>query len=245
METKLEREVRLLKLYAILATLVSVTLIVSAFTLEAKRKRFEEIDVERINVIEKSGKLDMVISNQERQHPGIADGKINKRITPRPPGILFFDQSGDEMGGLIFGENGGRGHFGSLTFDKVKNNESIGFRHLESDNGSYETGLMMWQVPNVPLQVMLDKVSAANAIVDQGLRRAEYQRLINAGEVTTQRFFLGKQRDNSTTLMMSDIKGRPRISMQVTPDGAPKLEFLDEAGNAIYSLPEENKGHKK
>lgn len=36
---------------------------------------------------------------------------------------------------------------------------------------------------------------------------------------------------------MSDIKGNPRIRMQVAPDGSPKLEFLDEAGKVIYSLP--------
>jgi hypothetical protein len=33
--------------------------------------------------------------------------------------------------------------------------------------------------------------------------------------------------------------------MQVAPDGAPKLESLDEAGKVIYSLPEENKADKK
>jgi hypothetical protein len=31
----------------------------------------------------------------------------------------------------------------------------------------------------------------------------------------------------------------------VTHYGAPKLEFLDEAGKVIYSLPEETKADKK
>jgi hypothetical protein len=45
-------------------------------------------------------------------------------------------------------------------------------------------------------------------------------------------------------LLMSDIKGKPRIRMMVTANGNPKLDFLDETGKAIYSLPEENKAGK-
>ena len=76
------------------------------------------------------------------------------------------------MGGFIFGDNGGKGHFGQLTFDKVGGDQSI-----------------------------------------------------------------GKQRDNSAVLLMSDVEGRPRIRMQVAPDGTPKLEFLDEVGRVVSSLP--------
>jgi hypothetical protein len=125
METKLEKEVRFLKAYAFIATLVGAVLALTAFTLQSGKQKFGEIDVERINVAEKDGKLDLVISNQERQHPGVSNGKIIKRNGPRPPGMIFFDQTGDEMGGLIFGENGGNGHFGSFTFDKVKNDQAL------------------------------------------------------------------------------------------------------------------------
>ncbi len=66
MESKLEREVRWLKVYAAVATLCCAVFVASAFTLQSRRQKFEEIDVERINVVEKDGKLRMVISNQER-----------------------------------------------------------------------------------------------------------------------------------------------------------------------------------
>ncbi len=71
MESGLEKEVRFLKVYAIAATFCCVVFIASAFTLQSRKQKFEEIDVERINIVEKDGKLRMVISNQERQHPGI------------------------------------------------------------------------------------------------------------------------------------------------------------------------------
>ena len=73
------------------------------------------ISVERINIVEKDGKLRMVISNRARQHPGVLDGKVMPRPNGRPPGMIFFNHRGDEAGGLIFDENGGNGHFLSLT----------------------------------------------------------------------------------------------------------------------------------
>jgi len=237
MHTRIEKELRFLKAYAIVATLLGGVFVLTAFTQQSGKQKFEEIDVERINIVEKNGKLDMVISNQERQHPGITNGKIIKRDGPRPPGMIFFDQTGDEMGGFIFGDNGGKGHFGSLTFDKVMNDQAIGFRYLESDNGTYETGLQLWQVPNIPTEVMLAKYEAANKIPDETKRKAAIQALVDANELRTDRLFLGKRRDNSALLLMSDVKGRPRIRLQVAPDGTPKLEFLDEAGKVIYGLP--------
>jgi hypothetical protein len=239
MGTQLEKDVRFLKAYSGIATLVCAILFFSAFVEQGSKERFEEIDVERINIVEKDGTLRMVISNQERQHPGIVNGRIIQRKGPRPPGMIFFNHLGDEMGGLIFGENGGNGHFGSLTFDKVRNDQTIGFRYLEGDNGAYHTGLELWQQPNLPSDVVNARYDAANAIADTTAREAAIQAMIDNGELTTRRLFLGKWRDNTTAMVMSDIKGKPRIRLMVTAEGTPKLDFLDEAGTVIYSLPEE------
>jgi hypothetical protein len=64
----------------------------------ARRQKVDEIDVERINIVEKDGKLRMVISNRERQHPGITDGKLMPRPDGRAPGMLFFNHKGERNG---------------------------------------------------------------------------------------------------------------------------------------------------
>jgi hypothetical protein len=238
MRTKLEKEVRFLKAYAFVATLLGGVFVLTAFTLQSPKQRFDEIDVERINIVE-------VISNQERQHPGIVNGKIIPRKTPRPPGIIFFNHLGDEMGGLIFGDNGGNGHFGSFTFDKVRNDQTIGFRHLESDNGTYQTGLEMWQQPNLPADVVNAKYEAASKIADEKSRKAAIQAMIDNNELATNRLFLGKRRDNSTMLVMYDTKGNPRIRLAVAADGFPKLEFLDATGKIVETLPSGSSTPKK
>jgi hypothetical protein len=244
MESTLAKDVRLLKVYAVAATLICVALIAAGPSLQSHKQKFEEIDVERINIVEKDGKLRMVIANQERQHPGIVNGKIIQRKGPRAPGMIFFNHLGDEMGGLIFGPNGGKGHFGVLTFDKVRNDQAMGFRYLEGDNGTYQSGLEMWQQPNIPSDEMMEKFKAANKIADKAKREAAIQAMLDKNELSADRLFLGKRRDNSMMLAMCDIQGRPRIHMQVAPDGSPKLEFLDEAGKVVYSLGE-NKTDKK
>jgi len=237
MDTALHRDIRFLKRYALVTTLLCAVAIFSAFTQRRAPQKFEEIDVERINIVERDGKLRMVISNQERQHPGIVNGKVIERSGPRPPGMIFFNHLGDEMGGLIFGENGQVGHFGQLTFDKVRGDQTIGFRHLEGDNGAYATGLEMWQQPNVPGDVLQEKYKAIQAMSDSAARRTAIQALRDADELTTQRLFLGKGRDNAAMLVLSDIKGRPRLRLRVAPDGTPAIELLDEAGRITSATP--------
>lgn len=240
-KTKLAKDVRFLKIYAVVATLLCMVFLLTAFSVQEKNKKFAEIDVERINIVESDGKLRMVISNKARQHPGIINGKIIKREHPRPAGMIFFNHLGDEMGGLIFGENGGKGHFGSITWDKVRNDQAIGFRYLESDNGTYQSGLEMWQRPDIPADVVNEKYEAARKIKDKKERDAAIQAMVDSGEFGVPRLFLGKRRDNSSGLIVGDTNGNIRIKLRVAPDGTPKLEFLDEKGKVVLSLPDETK----
>jgi len=243
--TKLEKEVRFLKIYAGIATLVVFVFLLTAFTF-SKNAAFDEIDVKRINVKDDDGQLRMVISNKDRQHYGISDGKPIERKNGRPtPGIIFFDQSGDEMGGLVVGENGGKGHFGSFTFDKVQGDQTIGFRHLESNDGHYEAGLTIWQEPNIRASELGPKYDALSKITDKEAKKEALQKMLDNGELTTTRLFIGKMRDDDATVIkLSDIKGRTRIEMSVEANGNPKLNFLDENGKIIYSLPEDVRSKK-
>jgi len=74
---------------------------------------------------------------------------------------------------------------------------------------------------------------------DETARKAAIAAMRENNELTTQRLFLGKNRDDTMFLIMSDLKGNPRIMMSVTSDGRSKLEFLDDAGEVTHSLPAE------
>ena len=234
----MRRDIRLLKIYAVCMTVFCGVLLLSGSTQAPVRQVFEEIDVQRINIVEADGTLRLVISNQARQHPGIVDGQPIQRSTPRPPGMIFFNQHGDEMGGMVFGANGETGHFGSFTWDKVRNDQTIGFRHLEGDDGRYSSALEMWQRPNTPITEAMDAYEAARALTDSTVRDSTMAALQESGAFGARRLFFGKGRNDAMVLDMRDIQGRSRIRMSVAPDGEAQLEFLDAAGEVIHRIPE-------
>ena len=226
------------KVYTISVTLVALVSITSALSQQNQRPKFEEIDVERINIVEKDGKLRMVISNQERQHPGIVDGQLIPRPHGRPPGVLFFNHRGDECGGLVFDENGGKGHFVSLTMDKSRNDQTVGVQHLESDNGQYFAGLRIWDRPDSSLVDQIKEFDRIEKLPDDAAKQAAYQEMRDRGEMGAERVTVAKLRDSSAVIALRDQKGRTRLKISVDASGNPKLDFLDEAGKVICSLPD-------
>lgn len=157
MDTKLQKDVRFLKGYCIVITLffggfVAFFAVSSISNATQQKTKFAEIDVERINVVEKNGKLNMVISNGERQHPGIIDGRMLDR--KRPAGMLFFNEKGDEVGGLSFSGNqsaDGKGNASALlAFDRFNQDQTVAIQYSES-NGRYQSGLRVWDRPDKSL----------------------------------------------------------------------------------------------
>src|SRR5207237_9177193 len=83
MDARIERDVRFLKVYALVTSTVIIGLSVMAFSrhsetsltveIRAARATFEVIDVERINVMERDGKYRLALSSSTR-----SDGPIYK-----------------------------------------------------------------------------------------------------------------------------------------------------------------------
>lgn len=236
METKLEREVRFLKVYAFTATLLCAVFLLSAFAFQNKKQRLEEIDVERINVVEKDGKLRMVISNRERQTPVIVDGKTFPHEGGRSAGMIFFNEKGDEVGGLTFRGDNGEGQYGSLTFDKFRGDQTIAFQHLENSKGDYFAGLSFNDV-NTPTAELVAKTDAIKRLPTEEARDAALREMRERGEFMVTRLSVGKGRDKSAFMSLSDAKGKARIRISVAADGNPKIDFLDATGKVTYSLP--------
>jgi len=239
-QEKLEKEVRYLKIYAGVATLICAVVFLSAFAIN-KNKKFDEIDVERINIVEKDGKLKMVISNKERQHPGTMDGKYYKeREGKRQPGMIFFNDKGDECGGLIFDGDTGKESGGSLTFDKFRGDQTIQFIHDEDKNGNYFAGLRM-NDENMALTDRIAKIQEIEKLPTTEEQSTAKQKMRENGEFLVNRLFIGKSWNKKSLIQMSDAKGRMRLELSVEANGSPKLNFLDENGKVIYSLPEDAK----
>ena len=141
----LAKQVKILKLYAIVLTIIVIAGIILIIRMIHTNSRFDEITVGRINIVEQDGKLRMVISNQKDQHPGSYDGKdLPKR--DRPAGMIFFNDDGDECGGLVYD---GSKKEASMTYsiDQYKNDQIMQLQYAQDKenngvNRSY--GLKLW-----------------------------------------------------------------------------------------------------
>jgi hypothetical protein len=234
----LRLQLRLLRAYAIVNTLVLVVLATAAFRQASAPQRLDYVTVHRLDVIDNDGTLRMVISNKDRMHPGVMDGKTIDR--PRPvAGMLFFNDEGDEVGGLTYTgreQNGTRRANAGLMFDQLKQDQTIGVSYSEG-NGQRTAGFLVWDRADTHLSELIEKLNTANKIEDRTAREAEVARIRAAALPGPRRVFVGKNADRAATVSLADANGKPRLTLTVDATGNPRIEFLNENGKMIDRFP--------
>ena len=171
----------------------------------------EEINVSKINVIEPDGVARLVIANSERFPPPILNGKLYHRKV-QPAGLVFYDASGSEMGGLAITDTA-KNRVGALAFD-YPNYDAIGLRCAISEDGKEATsGLVINSRPPAHLEV------------------PEASKLVHTR--------IGIQNHNENAeILLSDPDGNNRIRLVVDDSGEPRIELLDSKGKVRVRIPE-------
>src|SRR5579862_6807537 len=237
---KLEKQVRLLQIYTIVMTIGFGAFILSGF--QETRQKFREIDVERINVVEPDGKVRMVIANKQRQPDPIISGKTftGARKGNKSAGIIFFNDEGDECGGLAYsGQSGNNGPQagGALLFDQFHQDQTVGIMYSQSGQRK-SAGLHVWDRPETSADVLVEKMQAIEKMAEGPARQAELQKMKDAqarGELGAHRVFVGKGTDGSAGVIVQDRFGKDRIVLVVDDQNTPRLRFLDDQGKVVYS----------
>ena len=230
----IQKRVRILEAYAVVSLLIFGVLAVSAFV--QTKPKFDEISVERLNVVEKNGQLRAVIANTDRMPDPIIDGKPFK--TERVPGMIFYNGLGDECGGLIFGAvKGGDkyGAYGGFTFDQYRQGQAVGLIYNDH-TGSRQVGLSVWDRPETSMIELMQRREAVEKMPD-GAEKEVARKSLRDSELSPTRVFVGKSKEREAKVTLYDAKGNPRINMIVDATGTPRLDFLDQSGKVTYSLP--------
>jgi hypothetical protein len=246
---RIEKELRLLKAYAVVMTAFVAVMMLSAFMqagqgTQGQKVKFTEIDVERINVLEPDGHYRMVISNRARSIGPIFRGKPFGYPGGTRPGIIFFNDEGTENGGLTFtGKREANGTFrssGHLSFDQYEQDQVV-YLQYQDDNGRRRMGLTVADRADVSIYNVVQQRDSAMKMTDTVARNAALRQIMgprNGQPLFAQRAFFGRDRDKNAVVNLADAQGKTRLRMVVDSLGAARIEFLDEGGRVTYSLPD-------
>jgi hypothetical protein len=246
MDDRIRRELRILKAYAAFLTLALGAACLAAFR-QATPTRFDQIDVQRINIVEPDGKLRMVLSNRPRSIGPIYKGQPFGYEGGGRPGIIFFNDEGTENGGITFagkrGEDGRYQASSGMSFDQFDQDQVLYFQYSD-DNGRRRVGFTIADRVDANVADILSMVKERDSIraLPDSARRAEALRAWAAPRdgqpLFAQRIVIGRDPTRSAVIALADPMGRPRLRMSVDSTGAASLDFLDEQGNVTARFPD-------
>lgn len=243
MERKVQSQLQQLR-FAVAGLIVfNIFILLSAFN-EKKKNRFEEIDAERINIIEKDGTLKLALFNSERLTRGIAKRQGEGTIA----GLLFYNQEGHEAGGLVFDGkkiNGGQTASESLTFDGYRQDQAVALQYNEyKDSSKFEVdaGLSILYRPDRSITKeeydFYDYISKFKG--SQYQKDSITNKMANEGRISTRRLFVGTKhgiRDgqpyDESGLYVRNKMGKVVLKIYVDKNNQPKIEFLDSLGKKV------------
>lgn len=215
-----------------------MTAVLIFFFIKSDSDTFEEITVERINIVEPNGDLKMVLSNQSKQHSGMFDGKVLFEERQRPPGIIFFNEEQDEVGGLLYQGNKQEGASWILSVDQYKTDQVMQMRYLKNQDGQSKYGIQFWDKDEhytMPfIAQTIDSLKTEGFTMRQAIEHLKSTK--KGTPLSAERMFVGKTSNKSTGIFIQDQRGIDRLKIYVDQHDNPKIEVLDNTGKVIKNL---------
>lgn len=229
---------RFLVVYSGVLTAVFAVTAMSGFMSTPKKASLDELDVQRINLVEPDGTLRMVISDKARFPGAIIKGKDypHERLEA---GMLFYNDEGTENGGLIFsGRKDKNGKVinagGSLTFDKYEQDQLVQLIGADDSDG-HNAGLIVSDRPDRSIEKDLVEMQTLDAMPAPE-REKRMQARLRGSYYGSTRIVLARGDDGVARISLRDADGHPRIVMGVAKDGTSSLQFLDAGGKVLNEL---------
>jgi hypothetical protein len=173
----------------------------------------DTLRVRRLDVVNERGELQTVIADKAHFPPITLDGKTYPKSTRsiEPNGIVFYDEDGNEAGGVgVYAqEKQTRQVLATLDY---RNADGIGFGVDDRRPGRYSAGFFIRD----PVALDAD--------------------ISKTGSTSTERIRLQNE-NGDASLVLRDAEGHVRIRLEVTRAGAASIQLLDETGRVIEQLP--------
>ncbi len=230
---------KLMRLSIALSGVFMVIGLASLVSGRAARTHFGEIDVERLNIVEKDGKLRLVIANKELTPGPVERGVPFGYGSGRRIGLIFYNDEGTECGGLAFGSSrtGDEYEAGAiLAFDQYDQDQAIALQHYESNSRRY-SGLTIAEYPTGITNKQRSERYGELEKMPAGPAKDKAQQELEALDGRARAYF-GRARDGAAVLNLMDGSGKTRLRLRVDQTGAARIEFLDAAGQVKKTIAE-------
>ena len=238
--SRLRREIRFLRCYALGVTMLGGAVFLVGAMHATRAAEFDRIVAHRIDIVDRKGKLAMVLTDHDDFPEPIMSGKTRHRASGADEnGIVFYNQDGNEQGALIW--DGRRGPHGALSHITLSYDTADSDQLLQLDNGSeggkHSAGLYAWDRPFGSIDLgprMRQELAHARTSTQRSAIRHKYR---ERGLYGYSRFFAGYDSDDTSQVALADGRGRTRVKLYVTKDGHAQLQFLDEQGRVVDAYP--------
>lgn len=247
----LKTQVRFLLISNLLCWVILAVVLLSGFN-EKKQEKFTEITAERINITNADGTPVMVIANKQRIAGPVMGGKTYPVEVSEGreymAGIIFFNETGDEMGGLVFNSfkqaNGRVAGIGHLSFDRFNDNQVLSLEYNENRNG-VRSGLTFYDRTGTgSFKKSLDLVEETQKKGTTPERLTEinntFKQMSASQELGAERLFIGS-RNKIPQVLLKDEKGKERIKIFIDSLNVSRIQFLDEKGMVLNEYTSERK----
>jgi hypothetical protein len=181
-----------------------------------------------------------VITNQARQPEAIING-VKMTGRGKAPGILLYNNEGDECGGFLFAgnpEEAGQ----ILTFDQYKQDQIMSLQYNENTKNNKKQRLYGLVISNRPDTISAERTyrqrQQIQALKNEQKRQAELAKLDASGVYGYNRLFVGKAWNDTYGLYLNDDQGRKRARFFIDTSNVARLEFYDETSKVIATYPQ-------
>lgn len=228
----IRKSLRLIKVYALLMTVLFTVMAFSGFTQSAQKQNFEEITAKRIKIVDSNGKFRVLMG---------AELKGNNSA-----GLLFFNEDGHENGALFYSgkrDKDGKIDAGSrFTMDQFKSDQIVvlEYDHLGDQK---RQGLVISDRPDILspqaqelLHALQQALQSAKSEAEMQALRRDYLSRLPAREIVARRLFAGRDVEGSSLVTLSDPDGKPRLRFQVDKLGKASITFLDPSGRTVRTI---------
>lgn len=231
---------RVLVIYSGVLTAAVCVAVLCGFVSAPEKAKFKELEVQRINVVEPDGTLRMAIHNNAWRPDPMYHGKVVEHPNPQArhgAGILFFNDEGSEMGGLMFGgykDADGKIHSGGhLSFDKYDQDQVLQLL-AGQEEGREISGIILSDRPDRSIIDSLEEAKRLNTLPPE--EKAKAVAAMGPEKFGANRVGIVRGNDGLAVVALSDATGKPRIKISVAADGTSRIQFLDANGKVLDEL---------